>query len=190
MKSNPGRLFLYIAIGCFAGIVAIFVVDGYLGIYDTFHISVGEYPPQTITADYWIREDYAYEVPYPVDTESTQDAYCCISADWDQNINFEYVVENHTFSTYSVFIEASLWQKGEKIIDLLSEEVSVSPFNETSVEWILSSGDIGISEPTAEYSYVYTVAVDRNEVERKVIVDFYYPREGGFPDRIPAEKMR
>ena len=190
MKNKPGRLFLYMAIGCFAGIVAIFVVDGYLGVYDTFHISVGEYPPQTISADYWLREDHDYEVPYPVGTERAQDAYCCIGADWDQDVIFEYVIENHTSSAYSDQIEASLWQKGERIIDLFSQDVSVRPFDETSVEWKLSSDDLGVDGPTAEYSYVYTVVVNRGEVEREIIVDFYYPQEGVFPDRIPAEKVR
>lgn len=184
MQRKPRRLFLYIAIACFAGIVAIFVVDGYLGIYDTFHVSVGEYPPQTIAADYWLREDRDYEVPYPVGTERAQDAYCCIGADWDQDITFDYVIENHTSSPYLDQIEASLWQKGEEITGLFSQDVSVNPFDEISVEWRLSTDDIGVDEPTAENSYVYTVVVKRGEIERKVIVDFYYRQEGEFPDRL------
>jgi hypothetical protein len=189
MKSKKGRLFLYIAIACFAGIVAIFVVDGYLGIYDTFHISVGEYPAQTITADYWLREDYDYEVPYPVGTERDRSAYCCISADWDQDITFEYVIENHAASAYSDHIEVSLWQKGEKIKDLFSQDISARPFDETSVEWTVSTDDIGVNEPTAEYSYVYTVLVKRGEVERNIIVEFYYRQVSEFPDRLPAVRI-
>ena len=96
MRKKPKRLFLYLAIACFAGLVAIFIVDGYLGIYDTFHISVGEYPPQTIEANYWLRQGYeGYDIPRAPGTEGDKYAYCCIGADWGQDISFDYVIENH-----------------------------------------------------------------------------------------------
>ena len=37
------HLFLYLALGCFAGLIAIFIVDGYVGIYDTVYVTAGEY---------------------------------------------------------------------------------------------------------------------------------------------------
>jgi hypothetical protein len=34
---------LYLALACFAGLIAIFIADGYLGIYDTAYVTAGEY---------------------------------------------------------------------------------------------------------------------------------------------------
>jgi hypothetical protein len=188
MRGKPKRLFLYLAIACFAGLVAIFIVDGYLGIYDTFHISVGEYPPQTIGADYWLRQGSGeYDVPRPVGTEGAKYAYCCIGADWGQNISFEYVIENHQSSTYSDHIEASVWQENEKLIDLFSQDVLVRPFREETVEWTLSSEQIGITEPVTGYSYTYTVRVNRGDVERSIIVSYYYSQEIPVPKPVPTE---
>ncbi len=39
MRKN---LFLYLALACFVGLIAIFVVDGYMGIYDTVYITTGK----------------------------------------------------------------------------------------------------------------------------------------------------
>ena len=188
MERKPKRRFLYLAIACFASLVAIFIVDGYLGIYDTFHISVGEYPPQTIGADYWLRQGYEdYDAPRPVGTEGDKYAYCCIGADWGQDISFEYVIENHKSSIYSAHIEASVWQENERLIDLFSEGVIVKPFSEATVEWTLSSEEIGITNPVAGYSYAYTVQINRGDVERRIIVSFYYPQEVPFPGPMPTE---
>jgi len=44
-------LFLYLTLACFFGLVAIFIVDGYIGIYDTLYITAGE-REQTIEADF------------------------------------------------------------------------------------------------------------------------------------------
>lgn len=188
MRKKPKRLFLYLAIACFAGLVAIFIVDGYLGIYDTFHISVGEYPPQTIEANYWLRQGYeGYDIPRAPGTEGDKYAYCCIGADWGQDISFDYVIENHQSSTYSDHIEASVWQENEKLIDLFSQDVLVRPFREETVEWTLSSEQIGITEPVTGYSYTYTVRVNRGDVERSIIISYYYSGEIPYPKRVPAE---
>jgi len=47
-------LFLYLALACVAGLTAIFIVDAYLGIYDTVYVTAREYT-QKIEADYWLR---------------------------------------------------------------------------------------------------------------------------------------
>ncbi|GAI56646.1 unnamed protein product, partial [marine sediment metagenome] len=39
MRKN---LFLYLTLACFFGLIAIFIVDGYLGIYDTIYVTAGE----------------------------------------------------------------------------------------------------------------------------------------------------
>jgi hypothetical protein len=185
MKKSK-RLFLFMAIGCFAGIVAIFVVDGYLGVYDTFHIAVGEYPAQTIGADYWLSQGYGqYEMPRPAGTEGDKSAYCCVSADWSQTISFKYVIENHLSTAYSAHTEASVWKGNEKLIDLSSQDVVIAPFREAIVEWTLSSKDIVSGPPVAGVSYDYTVRVNREDVERRIIVSFYYSQEGVPIDKVP-----
>ena len=182
MKKKPKRRFLYLAIACFAGLIAIFIVDGYLGVYDTFHISVGEYPPQTIEADYWLHKGSGeyYTPERPVGSEGDKYSYCCIGADWSQDISFEYVIENHKSASYSADVQASLWKGNEKIVDLLSQDVSVKPFGESRMEWVLSSEDLGIVDPIAGQSYDYTVRVNRGDVERRIIVSFYNPQESPY----------
>jgi len=188
MTRKPKRLFLFLAIGCFAGLVAIFIVDGYLGVYDTFHISVGEYPPQTIEADYWLREGFGeYDAPRPVGTEGDKYAYCCIGADWDQKIFFEYEIENHQSSTYSAHIEAAVWQGDEKLLDLFSQDVAIKPWSEAVVEWALSSEGLGNAAPAVRESLEYTVRINRGDVERKIIVSFYNPQKSPFPEPVPFE---
>jgi hypothetical protein len=187
-RKRPKRLFLYLAIGCFAGLVAIFIVDGYLGIYDTFHISVGEFPRQTIAADYWLRQDSGEYISRPGITQGDEFAYCCISANWNQPIAFEYVIENHYTSSHSTEVQASVWQENVKVIDLLSQEVSIPPLDKVTTEWTLSSEDLGITEPMAGQSYDYTVRVSRGDVERRIIVSFYYyPQDNQFPKPVPTE---
>jgi hypothetical protein len=182
MKKKPKRQFLYLAIACFAGLIAVFILDGYLGVYDTFHVSVGEYPPQTIEADYWLHQGSGeyYTPERPVGSDKELYAYCCIGADWSQDISFEYVIENHKSASYSADVQASLWKGNEKVVDLFSQSVSVGPFREAEVEWVLSSEDLGIPVPVSGQSYDYTVRVNRGDVERRIIVSFYNPQEGPY----------
>ncbi len=172
MVRKPRRLFLYLAIVCFAGLVAIFVVDGYLGIYDTLYITVREYE-EKIEADFW--ERYDNNVWYT-------------GARAGEKIAFRYEIENHQFSTYSTHIRASVWQENEKVIDLFSEDKSIEPFDDVTVEWTLSSEDLeDASFEVGEYAQ-YTVRISYGNVERRIIVDFYYSEEGPdgpYPIKVP-----
>jgi len=178
-------LYLYIAIACFAALVAIFVVDGYMGIYDTVYITVREYT-QKIEPDYWLQE-YSYYSPAP--GEGDGNVYCCISANAGENVNFSYEIANHEFSTYSTHVTASVWQQNEKIIDLLSEDLSVDSFNEATVEWQLSTTALENTDfngPTEQNQYTQcTVRINHGETERRIIVEFYYLSD---ELRVPVEK--
>jgi hypothetical protein len=44
---------LYLALACFAGLIAISIVDGYMGIYYTVYITTGEYE-QEIKPESWL----------------------------------------------------------------------------------------------------------------------------------------
>jgi len=165
---KPKRLFLYLAIACFAGLVTIFVVDGYMGIYDTINATVGE-REEEIRASYW--ED--------------EDTYWLYGASSGEKISFTYRIDNNQLSEYSTRIEASVWQENEKVIDLFSQDVSVARFDEVTVKWILARDDLGDTEPEANESINYTVKINRDDVERRVIVNYYYYGEGVPPRPMP-----
>ncbi|MBM4447329.1 MAG: hypothetical protein FJ023_08295 [Chloroflexi bacterium] len=167
-KSN---LYLYLALVCFAGILAIFVVDGYLGLYDTLYVTVQE-REQVIEPDYWqqrwVKESY--------------EGYS-LGVGWGESIPFRYEIDNRSFSTYLVDVEVSVWKGGQKIVELLDRtEVSVAPFKKTIIDWTLQSEDLGESSPVSGEYREYTVRIKRGEIERKIILSYYpvpgYPEKG------------
>ena len=56
MATKRKSLFLYLTLACFLGLIAIFVVDGYMGVYDTFYLTTGEYE-QKIGPGSWLKQD-------------------------------------------------------------------------------------------------------------------------------------
>ncbi|MCJ7654092.1 MAG: hypothetical protein MUO97_02125, partial [Dehalococcoidia bacterium] len=116
VAKSKSNLYLYLALVCFAGILAIFVIDGYLGIYDKIYITVQE-REQVIEPDYWqqrwVKEGY--------------EGYS-LGVGWGESIPFRYEIDNRSFSTYSVDVEVSVWRSGQKVIVPLDKtEVSVAP---------------------------------------------------------------
>ncbi|UCC90137.1 MAG: hypothetical protein JSW24_03050 [Dehalococcoidia bacterium] len=157
-------LFLYLAIACIAGLVAIFIVDAYLGIYDTLYITTGEYE-QKVEADWWMREE----------------TFWSTGARWGEKVSFRYEIENHQFSTYSTHIQASVWKENEKVIGLLSEDKSIGPFDKVTAEWTLSSEELESAGFGVDGYADYTVKISYGDVERRIIVNFYYPEGSEYP---------
>jgi len=172
MRPMRKGLFLYLALACFLALIVIFVADGYMGIYDTAYVTVGE-QQQVIEPDYWLQR-------YPAPPGSTIDYY--INAEWGQKIFFRYEIDNRQFSAYSTTIQASLWQENEKLNDLFSGEKSIKPFDKAVAEWTLSTGEL--EPPVAGTSGQYTVKISWRKVERNIVVGFYYPQ--GLP--VPPPK--
>jgi len=83
MATRRRSLFLYLALACFIGIIAIFVIDGYLGVYDALYITAGE-REETIEPDFWQREDWVWS------TRVNQ----------GERVFFRYEVDNRQFSRY------------------------------------------------------------------------------------------
>ena len=81
------NLFLYLVLACFVGIIAIFVVDGYLGIYDTVNVTAGE-REEKAEPDFWIRQDWVWT----------------IGVNWGEKTSFRYEVDNRQFSSYTAQI--------------------------------------------------------------------------------------
>jgi hypothetical protein len=154
------KLFLYLAIACFLALIAIFIVDGYLGIYDTVYITAGE-RQEIVEPDYWLQR-HGFEIDY------------YIHADWGQKVFFRYEIDNRRFSTYSTRIQASVWQENEKVFDLFSEEKSIESFDKVVVEWTLLTEELDFSIGGRDQ---YTVYIEYGEVTRSIVVDLDYPEE-------------
>lgn len=171
---NRSNLYLYLALVCFAGILAIFVVDGYLGIYDKVYITSQE-REQVIEPDYWqqrwVKESYG--------------GYS-LGARWGESIPFRYEVDNRNFSTYSTNVEVSVWRGGQEVIVLLEKtEISVAPFKKAVVDWTLRPEGLGESSPVVGEYREYTVRIRLGEMERKIILS-YYPEAAVYPEKVPV----
>ena len=153
MAAKRKNIFLYLTIACFIGIIAIFIFDGYMGIYDNIAIKTGE-REEVVDPDVWVREG----------------RYWAVGANWDERISFSYEVDNRRFSTYSADVEVSVWRSQEKILDLLSQPFEVAAFDEEKIDWVLDTGELKPEEVTSEQGYEYTVLIKRGEVERRIIV--------------------
>lgn len=163
------NLYLYLALACFGGILTIFVVDGYFGIYDTVFIAAQEHE-QRIEPDYW-QQPWVNEQGYRMGTS------------WGEPTYFKYRIENRTFSDYKTKVEVSVWKGGEKIKQLLDEDISVAPFKDTVLNWRLKTEDLGEMEPEVGGYKEYTVRVRLDRVERRIIMSYQrglpvYPEKG------------
>lgn len=172
MTTKRKNLFLYLALACFLALIVIFIVDGYLGIYDTTYITVGE-QEQIIEPDYWLAGHGApagFELDY------------YISAQWGQKLFFRYEIDNRRFASYSTLVQASVWQENEKLFDLFSEQKSIGSFDKATTEWTLATEDL--EQPVPGTSSQYTIKITYGEVTRRIVVDFYYPGEYPVPPEV------
>jgi len=153
MAAKRRNLFLYLTLVCFFGLIAIFIIDGYMGIYDTVYITSGE-REQKIESDVWRRGDKF----------------------WSGGVNrgekafFRYEVDNRQFSSYAADIEVSAWRMQEKVLDVISQPLVVAPFDKGQLEWAIDSTEILPSDALPEQSYEYTIIIKRGEIERNVIL--------------------
>jgi len=167
MRKN---LFLYLTLACFLGLIAIFVVDGYLGVYDTLYVTSGEYEEE-IEADFWLRQEWSWST----------------GVTWGEKVFLQYEVANHQFSGYSADIEASVWRGQEKVSDLGTQSVSIGPFAKAEVEWLVDTAELLPDGMLLEQSYQCSIIIKRGEIERKIIVSInpvsYPPKAEIVPPR-------
>lgn len=150
------HLFLYLTLACFFGLIAIFIVDGYLGVYDTLYLPAGE-REQKIEADDW----------------SSWAEWERAEVGWGEKAFFRYEVDNRQFSTYSADVEVSVWHSKQKVRDLLSQQMSIAAFDKGQMEWVVDTAELLPSGISSEQGYEYTVIIERGEIERKIIVYMY-----------------
>jgi len=170
MATERRNLFLYLTLVCFFGLVAIFIVDGYMGIYDTIYITSGE-QEQRIDADVWQREDKFWSA----------------GVDRGEKAFFRYEVANRQFSSYTADIEVSVWRSQEKVRDLAAEPIAIAAFDEGQLEWVIDTTELLPEDIPLEQSYEFTVIIKRGEIERNIIVYInptpYLPKPAPVPPR-------
>jgi hypothetical protein len=154
-------VYLFLALACFLGIVIIFVVDGYLGIYDTLVINNGQYT-QTIASDQW-GQPKRYGETFTIGIPSNGSA------------GFTYTIENHRFSTYDSNLEVTLWYNEEKEINIYETPVSISAFSKKDFQWKLSTADI---LPSNRYSTGTIKIIINGTDERQVKLNIYSATDG------------
>ena len=144
------NLYLYLTIACFLGLIAIFIADGYMGIYDNLFVTTGE------------REDEIGR-----DSRPWQQS---VAVEWDAPAFFRYEIDNRQFSSYTADIEASVWHSQEKVGDLGSYQVLIDAFDKIELEWVMDTAELVPSGIPPEEAYEFTVIIKRGEIERKIVV--------------------
>jgi len=165
------NLFLYLALACFFGLIAIFVVDGYIGIYDTVYVTAGE-REETIEPDFWLRQEKRI---------------WSVGANREGKVSFRYEVDNRRFSSYTADVEVSVWHSQQKVRDVTSQQVVIAAFDKGQLEWEIDTPELLPGDIPPEQGYQYTVIIKRGEIERKVIVSInplaYPPKAVPVPPR-------
>ncbi len=164
------HLFLYLTLACFFGLIAIFIVDGYLGIYDTIRIKAGE-QPQIIEPEDWLRRDRVWKQG--------------INVNWGGKVFFTYEVDNRRFSSYTADIDVSVWRSQEKVRDLASQQIPIAAFGKGQVEWVVDTAELLPSGTPPEQRYDYTVIIKRGEIKREIIIYINYPAYPPKPVPVP-----
>ena len=152
------NLYLSLTIAFFLAIIAIFVFDGYMGVYDTITIATQE-REEVREPDSWARDDYAY----PTWAEEGQD------------IHFSYEIDNRLFSTYSADVEAAVWFGETKHSELISEAVAIDSFDKAELEWTVDTGELRPANTPENRDFEFSVIITRDGVERRIIVHVSAP---------------
>jgi len=178
MRKN---LFLYLALVCFLGLIALFIVDGYMGVYDTIYITAGE-REQKIEADFWLRAR-GYDDRYYYDDYYYEPAV----TNWGEKVFFRYEIDNRRFSTYSADIEVSVWSRQQKVLVLLSEQMQIASFDKGQLEWVVDTSELETVPP--EEFVEYTIIIKRGELERRIILffDLFLNRSSSPKIAVPAK---
>ena len=152
-------LYLYLTLACFLALIALFVVDGYMGVYDTIYITAGE-REQRIEADFGLKDG---------------SLWWATPANWGEKVFFRYEVDNRQFQSYSADIEVSVWRSQEKVLDITSQQLEIAAFEKGELEWIVDTLELEPVPP--EQSYEYTVIIKMGELERRIIMYLSTPSD-------------
>ena len=183
MTNKRRNLFLYLALACFGGIIALLVMSGYLGIFDTIYITTYGYTSPTTTGQqeikvepaFWLRPDYEWASDPP---------YVAMEVVAKEKVYFRYEMANRRLSSYAADIEISVWTANmevspwraqERVVNLVSKPIVVAPFDKDQVEGVLDTGKLELGQIAPdqyEYPVKYSVIIKHGEIERKVLLLF------------------
>lgn len=151
-------LYLGLALACFAGIVCIFIVDGYLGVYDILYIKHQEYE-LTIEFDSqrYHEIDGVYQGPQLVLGEP---------------VSFRYRIDNRMFSPQDAQLIVSVWKGDSKLTTLLDKHVRIDSFSHAEVSWSLSYEELTDIDLTKEEYTNYTLKISFADKERRIIFGY------------------
>lgn len=158
-KTQPKNLYLGLTIAFFLALIAIFVFDGYMGLYDTVTVTAQE-RENTIEPDQWLREDYSY--------------YTWVEE--GETLYFHYELENRRFSRYETEVEAAVWFGESKQEVLLAESVSLDAFDKEEFSWSVDPAALRPTETSADYDFEFSVIITRDEVELRTVVHASFPK--------------
>jgi hypothetical protein len=151
-------LYLGLALACFVGILSIFVVDGYLGVYDTLYISYAEYEN---------RIEFDGEQHY-----QAGGAYYGGEIVQGELVHFRYRIDNRTFSPCEGQLQVSLWKGGTWLTNLVDKGLKIPNFDKLVIDWTLSPEELPKADwPSEEYAN-YTVKISFAGKERKVVFGY------------------
>jgi hypothetical protein len=156
-KTQHRNLYLALTIAFFLAIIAIFVFDGYMGLYDTVTITTQE-QESVIEPDYWSRD-------YPQYTWAQE----------GQDINFRYELDNRTFSSYSAEVEVAVWFGETKQEVLLTQAVAIGGFDKEELSWTIDTGTLRPANTPQNQDFECSVVITRDGVERRIIVHISAP---------------
>jgi hypothetical protein len=148
MAVKRSNIYLILALLCLLGIILIFLFDGYMGIYDSLSVTTGE------------REE-----KIAVDYNQEQEWYPSTVVAWGEEATFHYEVDNRCLSGYAADVEVTVWHSQEKVADLLSRPLTISPFGKGEAEFLLDTALLLPSDAPPEQGYEFTVVIRRGEVE-------------------------
>lgn len=156
--NRGGYVYLGLALACFLAILCIFIVDGYLGIYDTLYITYREYEQKIeFEGEQYIRAGETYFGGEIVAGEFA---------------SYRYQIDNRTFQPCKGQLTVSLWKSGNKLADLATKEIKVNGFDSAVVEWTISSDKLAGIDTAAEEYTNYTVKINFAGKERRVILGY------------------
>jgi hypothetical protein len=148
------NLFLFLVLACFLGIILIFVVDGYMGRYDTLTMSAGE-QEQRIEPQQWIDQ---VKYGYPSQFYAAKVGV----------LPFSYEVDNRRFSSYQADITVSIWKNQEKVTDVLSQRIDIKAFGKEIITWDIDTQKILTGDTTINNEF--TLQINHGEIQRRIII--------------------
>lgn len=147
------NLYLFLTIAFFLAIIAVFVFDGYMGVYETVTVTTQE-REDVIDPEHWLRDDYT--------------GYTW--AEEGQDIHFGYELDNRRFTSYSANVEAAVWFGETKQEVLIAQAVTVGAFDKEELSWTVDTGTLRPAENAAANDFEFSVIITRDGVERRIVV--------------------